>query len=863
MTAATMRLMRKLFLFVLLTLSVAVYGRRISPEEATGIAKEFFNSASVSQQSAKTGVHRVQGRDPSDAGDAPFYVFNADGDKGFVIVSGDDRASKILGYSDSGRFDFDNVPPQLEWLLNTYAQEIDMLDKSNLSNDSEFGLNKADKAVIAPLITSKWGQGAPFNDQCPEFDGVTCSTGCVATAIAQIMNYQNWPDEGEGTHSYDLFDSILTWDFEHTSFNWNLMSDSYDDNNSPESRAEIAKLMYSVGVGCNMGYTTFGSGSSISFAKRALVENLKYDTEMEIIWRNHYSAESWNNTIYSELSSNRPVYIQGGDHAFVCDGYAGEEFFHFNWGWCGEMDGNYLFSALQVGEDCFLSEMMALIKVHKREGEKKPLTYDLICRGGIKYDSTKYDADLSILDACWNYTAYQLDGIYGLEVENNENEDRIFFPAYEIHAESPVSYPPGVSISGNYQYAFLSIIQDLPDGYYRIYPAYTMADMPLKRIKCVYGDVQDHINLHVSQNGESYVYSNPGPMYQPDIEFIDFHVVDEESNPVESIYAHESPVYFSYTLKNSSGVASTNCSYEILDENDNIIYTDNLLGPIEPYSWQMSGFQLHNVDIAPGDYHINVKNASGECLNTTSIKFSAIERKYDLAVSDIQYIIEDDKSEIIKFVLKNNADIDYKPILYMVATKDNTEVRRDSFTTDLKANSVYNYSLVEGGFTGNIEINFYEPYGQRINVEPFERFFNIPIFWLGFEYNGYELAKGESQYLIPIIDPEDATNKELEWESCDTNIAQVDQDGKVTAIAEGIAVITIKATDGSGVTGECNIVVSDGLGIADVSSDKSAYVRIFNMQGMQVYEGLYSEAKLVPDYYIISCNGKSLKVRVE
>ena len=111
--------------------------------------------------------------------------------------------------------------------------------------------------------------------------------------------------------------------------------------------------------------------------------------------------------------------------------------------------------------------------------------------------------------------------------------------------------------------------------------------------------------------------------------------------------------------------------------------------------------------------------------------------------------------------------------------------------------------------------------------------------------------------------PEDATDKTLEWTSSDPEVATVDGNGLVSVLKEGSCSITASATDGSSVFAECNVIVSAGSGIADVSSDKSAYVRIFNMQGMQVYEGLYSEAKLVPDYYIISCNGKSLKVRVE
>lgn len=192
MTAATMRLMRKLFLFVLLTLSVAVYGRRIPIEEATGIAKEFFNSASVSQQSPKTGVHRAQGRDASEAGGAPFYVFNADGDKGFVIVSGDDRVPRILGYSDKNNFDFNNLPPQLVAVFDNCKSNLDRLPDT--VHASWKGTASSKSTSTGKLLeTASWGQFEPYNLYTPEINGTHCPTGCVATAMAIVMRYNEWP----------------------------------------------------------------------------------------------------------------------------------------------------------------------------------------------------------------------------------------------------------------------------------------------------------------------------------------------------------------------------------------------------------------------------------------------------------------------------------------------------------------------------------------------------------------------------------------------------------------------------------------------------------------------------------------------
>lgn len=371
MTAATMRLMRKLFLFVLLTLSVAVYGRRISPEEATGIAKEFFNSASVSQQSAKTGVHRIQGRDASDAGDAPFYVFNADGDKGFVIVSGDDRASKILGYSDSGRFDFDNMPPQLDNLLSNFAKNLEAIQTDNPTHKSWSETTRREATGNGVLLeTANWGQGAPFNSLCPEIDGVQAPTGCVATAMAIVMKYHNWPERGRKTHTYwnGYTGQMHSTDFSTFCPKWDAMLSTYKKGEYTEENAKaVAELMSHAGMATNMQYSATESGTGVLGVMTALRRYFNYTAKMDEVVFEQYGSDEWKTRVREDIGNNCPVFYYGegtGAHAFVIDGYADNDFFHVNWGWNGYANGYFMLENLSSEGGDFSNKQGMVCGIH-------------------------------------------------------------------------------------------------------------------------------------------------------------------------------------------------------------------------------------------------------------------------------------------------------------------------------------------------------------------------------------------------------------------------------------------------------------------------------------------------------------------
>ena len=279
-----------------------------------------------------------------------FYVLNESSDGGYIIVSADDRLPDVLGYSDNGAFDPNNAPDNMKWWLSEYERQINQLlstDKGEVATIDNTSFRDG-WSEIEPLIKTKWDQRSPYYNLCPRVDGNPTSTGCVATVMAQIMNYYKWPEHGRGSNSYEWNGQTLSMDFSQTTFDWNNMQDTYSTNDSPTAQNAVATLMYACGIGANMNYGRSESAAFNTDALNALQKNFDYNAQ----YLNRYSMklENWENLIYNELANKRPVYYSGlsisGAHAFVCDGYSNDGLFHINWGWGGFCDGYFLLDVL-------------------------------------------------------------------------------------------------------------------------------------------------------------------------------------------------------------------------------------------------------------------------------------------------------------------------------------------------------------------------------------------------------------------------------------------------------------------------------------------------------------------------------------
>ena len=290
------------------------------------------------------------------------YVFNST-DEGFVLVSAEDNARTVLGYSDEGIFDANNIPENMQFWLQMYADEMrreakgdEAKGKVNRREVKGERLEAEEEAypTIAPLLgETVWGQGEPFNNKCPEIDGKCAVTGCVATAMSQIMYAHKYPTKGTGSHSYTTETKKLkvSANFGNTTYDWANMIPDYNKSYTSTQADAVATLMFHAGVAADMDYTVDGSGAVSSIALAALTEYFGYDKAIHVLPKDFMKEEGLLQAIATDLQAGRPVYFSGvtvnlEGHAFVCDGMKSDGYLHINWGWNGMANGYFAISAL-------------------------------------------------------------------------------------------------------------------------------------------------------------------------------------------------------------------------------------------------------------------------------------------------------------------------------------------------------------------------------------------------------------------------------------------------------------------------------------------------------------------------------------
>lgn len=348
----------------MLLIASSVWAR--TPEEAAAIASGFMSQkgtdASVVQrvQRAKsTGVAQstvsLEYIQATKANDNAVYVFNHT-DGGFVLVSAIDNSREVLGYNDNGRFDKNNIPKNMQFWLQMYADELASVDKTATRSVSAKAATSTYTAV-SPILACTWGQSWPYNEMCPTIGSDHAVTGCVATAISQIMYAHKHPAKGTGSHSYTSETNNITSsvNFGSTTYDWNNMLPYYDwyyqENYTDAQVSAVATLLYHVGVSSNMDYGVDGSGAYSGEALYNMTEYFDYDKAINPMSKDVMPEADILTAISNDLQLGRPVYISGSTvnnegHAFVCDGIRQDGYLHINWGWDGYSDGYFALSAL-------------------------------------------------------------------------------------------------------------------------------------------------------------------------------------------------------------------------------------------------------------------------------------------------------------------------------------------------------------------------------------------------------------------------------------------------------------------------------------------------------------------------------------
>ena len=374
--------------------SMSLWAQHISEQQAKERVLKYMNNGTALAKARGTAASPKSGSMKLEAMPVKaenINAFNMEGG-GFVIASGDQRTLPVLGYSTTGSIDWEQMPANMRSWLKQYAKAIATLgDRTDfrdgeLTTTSSYGkgatpaqsTRRGARVAVAPLIKTHWDQSSPYWDQVPtyqgpepELRGKQCFTGCVATAMAQVMNYWQWPNTVPyGLPDYDYTinynDQGYTWHFDAlppTDFEWGLMINDYNFKNmeamrydplgTDEQRRAVATLMRYCGQSIEMMYGPAEKGGSMAAywnVAYALVNYFNYNAAQHIERTFFHSIDEWEEIIYNELAAGRPVVYGGqsdsGGHAFVCDGYDGEGLFHINWGWSGEADAYFSLSVL-------------------------------------------------------------------------------------------------------------------------------------------------------------------------------------------------------------------------------------------------------------------------------------------------------------------------------------------------------------------------------------------------------------------------------------------------------------------------------------------------------------------------------------
>lgn len=375
--------MRKLLLLAtgLALCSTMAEAKDITPSQARAIAAKYITVGQAKK------VRQFKAPAAGNTAAAPdFYAFNDAQGKGFVLIAGDDCVTPVLGYSNTGAFSQDDMSPALKAWLNAVSADITAMRKSGngTAKTAEADNNDSDQPtiVVAPLIKTKWNQRTPYNDQTPTIGGAHAMTGCVATALAQVMKYYEWPVTGTGSVHYDTptyDDKTIDADLSKSAYDWANMCYTYTTTDGTPSWNEaegnaVALLMHDIGAAIRMQYGTQSSGSWNSDIVNTVSRHFGYNaTNYKKV---NYNTRDWMALIKQQLDAHNPLPYAGqeknGGHEFVVDGYDSNDYMHVNWGWSGNGDGYFTFHKFGTGTYSFTQSMSFVVMTPNKTGIAQP-----------------------------------------------------------------------------------------------------------------------------------------------------------------------------------------------------------------------------------------------------------------------------------------------------------------------------------------------------------------------------------------------------------------------------------------------------------------------------------------------------------
>ncbi len=561
-----------------LTVLAAVIISSVLMASASPVSPQRALSRAISGKGLRTGTatdYRLAHTEMT-ASTPAVYIFSR-GDNGFIVVPADDSFPAVLGYCDSGTFDYATAPPQFKRWIESYAAASEYY----LANPDKIvkSLNPAPRKEVLPLVASQWNQDYPYNLDCPLLKGHSTYSGCVATAMAQVVNYHKYPQKGRSLFTYTWNDQTLSYAFGRKTFDFANMLDSYLDQYSDEQADAVANLIYACAVAVAMDFGITESGAPDCRVASSLRSYFCYDGTTRYMMRNYFSRYEWEAMVYEELAAGRPMVYGGytayGGHEFVCDGYR-DGYFHINWGWGGSCDGYYLLDALEPGsqgiggyEGGYNLNQSMICGIRPDQGS--PIDwYPLYATGDFNISVPTGASNLSIrfpdTTGLYNYSNDELRVNCYLKVVPEDPDDKSIY--YSPEPTRLIFMPVmGLELNG-YQRLDVKFPRNIPEGRYKAYIGFITPENRWLNLNVPFPSAP-YVYAYVDAEG-NVTYSKGDLLTATDPDDISLLVTDisgsndvalGENAPYQITISNESPedyngrIYFALTAANTDGMA--------------------------------------------------------------------------------------------------------------------------------------------------------------------------------------------------------------------------------------------------------------------------------------------------------------------
>lgn len=597
------------------------------------------------------------------------YVISAYDSKGYVVVSADDALPAVLGYSDKGGFDADEMAPAMKYWLSEYGRQLEYAEAHGLTASAP--MKAPNMPSIAPLCDATWSQSRPFNDNCPTVSGKKAPAGCTATAMAQAMYAHKWPIVGTGTNTYisGTTREKMTFDFGATTFDWGNMLPSYSYGYTEAEGAAVATLLEACGNAALMNYGASDSGAYPYDAIYGMVNFLGYDKSAVMLERDYYTAELWNDRVYSELAAGRPVIYGGYDsayqngHTFIVDGYGGDGFYHLNWGWGGMSNGYFLLTALDPAEQGiggsgagYNYKQDAIVNVMPAR-ENSEYQLEVMWYGPFATINSAYTSIGSVDFIVGNegffqgFTLENVQATIGVKLTPKEGGEPVFYPGTKVDFSSHY----GIYEAETYNKFTIPVSEFPKSGEYIVTPAYEY-NGHVEDVMVKVGETKSLFMICSTRSVKFEVPESTRTLTADNIKVVN-KLYSGKPCTIKAEIHNSGEEYLGMVkagFENSEGQVRTWLDPVPVNLTDGESVSITFTGVLNSY----------NTVLAPGTYKLNIFDEAGESICAKPLSVVVTEAPegrpvYDIAL-DVVGVAEGDGSKTNPYLIGDEIDFDVK-----------------------------------------------------------------------------------------------------------------------------------------------------------------------------------------------------------